>query len=279
MKNFFQIKFMAALFVPMVLMILFASCKKDATVTPVVTTVISAVTTDATTLSDVETLSCQLPDTVSAANLPAALTSYLTTNYASATTQFVYAVKANGTITGYVANLLSGTTHTSTRFDAAGNFVKAVVLPAHSGFAMFQTDTVGVSTLPTALQTYLTANNTTFTVQRIFREADSTYTIIATQTGASTYVMSYSNATPTALNVINVGMADFTTPSPDIATLPASIATYIAQNYNGAAIERVLSENCTGASNGYTIILKQNTTQYALEFDATGAFMTALVAN
>jgi hypothetical protein len=279
MKSSIQFKSVFAPLFALVLIVLGSSCKKDAVVTPVVTAaVISTVTTDATTLSDVQTLSCQLPDTIDVATVPTALTTYVSSNYTGYTTQFIYAVKTGGTITGYVANLVNGTSHMNVRFDATGTYVKALTLPAHTGFAMFGTDTVPSSTLPAALTTYLAANSSTYTVQRIFMEADSSNTIIATQ-GTNAYALLYNKNTPTALTIISLGAADFTTPSPDMSTLPASVATYINTNYNGATIERIFMESCSGASNGYTVIFKNNTTQYAAEFDATGNFIEILKAN
>jgi hypothetical protein len=276
MKNSIQFKSVFASVFALALIVLGSSCKKDAVV-PAILAVIGNVTTDATTLSDVQTLSCQLPDTISLATAPAALTSYVTSNYASYTTQFIYAIKTGGTVTGYLANIVNGASHMDLRFDATGTFTKALTLPAHTGFAMFGTDTTVLSALPAVLTTYLAANSSTYAVQRIFREADSSYTVIATQ-GTNAYALSYATATPTALTLINLGAADFTTPNTDISAFPPAIATYINQNYSGATIERTLTESCTGGSNGYTIILKNNGTQYAAEFDSTGTFMTVLQA-
>ncbi len=276
MKSF--IKSAIAPVLAFMLIVLGSSCKKDAVVTPVAATVISTVTSDATTLSDVQTLSCQLPDTISLSTAPTSLTAYVSSNYAGYTTQFIYAVKTGGTITGYLANLVNGTSHTNVRFDATGTFIKALTLPAHTGFAMFGTDTVATSSLAVPLTTYLAANSGTYTVQRIFMETDSSNTIIATQ-GTTAYALLYNKATPTALTIINLGTIDFTTASPAISTLPASVAAYVNNNYNGATIERILMETCTGASNGYTVIFKNNTTQYAAEFDSTGTFIELLQAN
>jgi hypothetical protein len=278
MKNFIQVKSVIAPLFALVLIVIGSACKKDAVVTPI-DAVISTVTSDATTLSDVQTLSCQLPDTIDIATVPAALTTYVSTNYAGYTTQFIYAIKTGATVTGYLANIVNSTSsHMNVRFDATGTFVKALALPAHTGFAMFGTDTTAISALSTVLTTYLTANTGTYTVQRIFTEADSSNTIIATQ-GTNAYALLYNKATPTALTVINLGAADFTTPNVDMNTLPASVSNYINQNYNGATIERVIAESCSGASNGYNVIFKNSTTQYAAEFDATGTFMMILKAN
>jgi hypothetical protein len=277
MKN--SIKFTVTSLFAMPFMVFVSSCKKDAVVTPTVATAITTVTTDASTLADAQTLSCQLADTVDIAMLPTTVSTYITTNYAGYTNQFVSLVKTSGVLTGYVANLVNGVQHVAARFDASGSFVKALPLPAHIGveFDVFQTDTVAISTLPTALQAYLTANNT-YNVQRIFTETDGSNTIIATQ-GTNAYALLYTTATPTALSVINLGAIDFTTPNPDITTLPANIATYISQNYNGATIERVLTGECSGGNNNYTIVFKKDTAQYAAEFDSTGAFMSVLKAN
>jgi Putative beta-lactamase-inhibitor-like, PepSY-like len=277
MKKSIPFKSVIAPLFALVLIIIGSSCKKDAVVTPIAA-IISTVTSDATTLSDVQTLSCQLPDTIDVATVPSALTTYVSTNYAGYTTQFIYAVKTGATVTGYLANLVNGTSHMNIRFDATGTFVKALALPAHTGFAMFGTDTTATSALPAALTAYLAANSSTYAVKRIFTETDGSYTVIATQ-GTNAYALSYLAASPTALTVINLGAADFTTPNVDITTLPATVAAYINTNYSGATIERVIAETCSGASNGYTVIFKNSTTQYAAEFDSTGAFTEILKAN
>jgi hypothetical protein len=277
MKNSNPIKFRVTYLVPMILIVLSASCKKDATVVPTTTaTTITSVSTDASTLSDVQPLTCQLPDTVNIADLPSAVSTYLSANYVGYTTQFVYAIKSNGTLTGYLANLLNGTQHTAVRFDATGNFVKALNLPMHVDveFAVFQTDTIPISTLPIALQAYLTTNNT-YSLQKAFMETDSSYTLVATQAG-NAYALLYSNASPTVLSIINLGAIDFSTPNPDMSTLPSTITDYINQNYSGAAIERIMAGTCSGGSNGYTVIFKKDSAQYAAEFDSTGIFTEVL---
>jgi hypothetical protein len=265
-------------FLALGLIVFTASCNKDAITSVLPTVAIGNVTTDVSTLSDVQTLSCQLPDTVDMATVPVALTNYVASNYVGYTTQFVYAIKSNGTLTGYLANLVNGTQHANARFDATGTFVKAVVLPAHAGFALFQTDTIATTALPLALTAYLAANTGTYKYQRAFMEADSSFTTIVSQ-GTTAYALLYApKVSATALNIINLGNIDFSTPNPALSSLPSPINDYVTQNYPGATIEKVMAATCTGANNGYTVILKNNGTQYAAEFDNSGTLKVLLQA-
>jgi Putative beta-lactamase-inhibitor-like, PepSY-like len=280
MKNSIKNIISTSLFA-MMLIFSMASCTKDA-VTPITTTATAAITnvvTDATTLAEAQNVSCQLPQSIKVADLPATITAYISSNFAGYTPQFVYAVQPSGTLTGYLVNLLNGTQHKEVRFDATGNYVKSLDLPAHiaGAFPVFQTDTIATTALPSSLQSYVTTNST-LAVSRIFMEKDSSYTVIATQ-NASTYALLYSPKTPTALSVINLGALDLTTANPSVSTLPSAVTDYISQNYNGASIERIMTGSCTGGNNTYTVVFKKDTTQYAAKFDATGTFIEVLQAN
>jgi hypothetical protein len=278
MKNSNFSKPILGSFLALGLIVFTASCNKDAITALIPTVTIGNVTTDISTMSDVQTLSCQLPDTIDMAMVPTTLTNYVASNYAGYTTQFVYAIKSNGTLTGYLANLVNGTQHTNARFDATGTFVKAVVLPTHTGFAMFQTDTIATSLLPLPLTAYLAANSGTYKFQRAFMEADSSFTTIVTQ-GTTAYALLYApKVATTGLTIINLGTIDFTTPNPAISSLPSAINDYMTQNYPSATIERVMTGSCTGANNGYTVIFKNNGTQYAAEFDTNGLLKVLLQA-
>ena len=86
---------------------------------------------------------------IAVANLPAAITSYITTNFASST---ITAAALDAT-RGYLVMITDGTTRRTLLFNADGTFTQEIVRGMGKGYAPIQT-----SALPAAVTSYITTN-------------------------------------------------------------------------------------------------------------------------
>ena len=98
------------------------------------------------------------------ATLPAAITTYINTNYAGSTIKFAGKDEKAQTVVGVSLNNVE----TGLLFDANGVFVQAL---AHYGKKAKLTE-VDITTLPASVGTYVTANYTGYTIKKAGKDAD-----------------------------------------------------------------------------------------------------------
>lgn len=106
---------------------------------------------------------------VAVANLPAAITSYITTNYASATI-VTAALDANR---GYIVMIKVGTDRKALLFNTDGTFTQEIVRGAGKGYTAVDT-----STLPAAVTSYITTNYAGSTIKVAGKNSTGQYKVI-----------------------------------------------------------------------------------------------------
>lgn len=230
--------------------------------------------------------------TIAVSSLPVAVTTYITTNYAGATIkdarqnakgEYLVAITVNSTI-----KVLS--------FKADGTFVKELTArPAkddsthHAGPNSLTT--VAVSSLPTAITTYITTNYAGATIKEAAKDATGNY-LVGILVNSNVKVLSF-KADGTFLKAVGgKPMAGDSTnhhkPTPGdtthhtqpgsttvaVSSLPAAIGTYISTNYSGATIERAGQE---GTNKDYVVsILTADKKRVLLLFGSDGTFIKVL---
>jgi hypothetical protein len=98
------------------------------------------------------------------ASLPAAITTYINTNYAGSTIKFAGKDEKGQIVVGVSLNSVE----TGLLFDANGVFVQALT---HYGKKAKLTE-VDIATLPASVGTYVTANYAGYTVKKAGKDAD-----------------------------------------------------------------------------------------------------------
>jgi hypothetical protein len=228
------------------------------------------------------------PDTVAANALPAVVTTYLTTNYAGYTFQKAFKILTKaGVADGYVVVINYNGKPVGLRFDAAGVFVKVLEQRErndHDGPGWHQGgrfdnrnglhgDTIAVSALPAAIKAYYAANYPTDTLLHAVVTKDTSYIVFSTNKGLfatsftsklvfSKRVQLYPRPTRTAVLAAN---------------LPAAITTYLTTTYAGYVFDKAFVVKIGTTIDKYVVLIDASGTRYALQFDATGTFVKAVV--
>ncbi len=228
-------------------------------------------------------------DSVAVANLPSAITSYLDSTYSGYT--MVKAFTDNDqaqAVTGYVVIINYNNTPVGLKFDASGSFVK--VLEQREGRDLrgrgwhhggcfddrdgMQRDTVDLSSLPASITTYFASDYPQDTLVKAYKNSDSTYIIFSVNNGV--YATTFT-ADGTFINHVKLQphqSHERVFPIPDTSLLP-SINTYLTNTYPGYVLKQSFAIGNHDAITGYIVAINSSGTNYAVLFDASGAFVTA----
>lgn len=229
-------------------------------------------------------------DSVTFTSLPAAIGTYLTTNYSGYTFKKAFKVStAAGVLDGYVVVIMFNSKPVAIRFDAAGAFV--AVLQQCEGHDLGggpgwhpggrfddrdgkHRDTVAISALPAAVKTYLNTAYPTDTLLHAALNMDGSYSVISANKGL--YITTVS-ATGTLINRVQVyPHPNNRTPVAETALLPA-ITSYLTTAYPGYVFDKAFAEKAGSTVLGYDVFVTVNGTRHAMEFDATGKFVKNIV--
>lgn len=213
---------------------------------------------------------------VDVASLPAAITGYITTNYAGATIN--YAAKDDKD------NILVAITQNDDRkallFNADGSFNKELSLRGRGGHGggpgrgrgshRDSLTKVAVATLPASITSYISTNYAGATVQMAALDATRGYLVMIVQNDQrKTLVFNTDGSFKEELQRRLRG--NFT--KIDVATLPAAVTSYVSTNYAGSTISQA-GKNTAGQ---FVVFVKPASGRdVALLFAADGAFVQVL---
>ncbi|MBK8442786.1 MAG: PepSY-like domain-containing protein [Sphingobacteriales bacterium] len=215
------------------------------------------------------------------ATLPAAVTDYITANYAGTTIQHA-AVTDDGS---YIVAVSAGTGKpTILIFDANGVFVEEGKPhgngQGNGGNHPPKPTPIDVATLPTAVTDYVAANYAGATVEHAAVTDNGNFIVaVSTGTGKPTILVFDANGVflqegkPHFGGGNGQGNGGNHPPKPtpiDVTTLPAAVTDYVAANYAGATVS-----NAAVADNGNFIVAVSTGTgkPTILIFDANGVFL------
>ncbi len=224
---------------------------------------------------------------VDSASLPTLITTYLTTNYAGYTFGKAFSIKdTSGTVTGYAVVIFYNNKPVGLLFDATGNFVKVLEQREpgdldgggwHHGGRFGdrdgkQKDTLALTSLPTAITTYIATTYPGDTLVKAFINIDSSYLVITKDNGlyANLFTSSGSFVERVALPAHGekpVAVAQ--------SALPTAILTYLTTTYPNYVFDKAFALSANGALKGYVVIIDANSTKYAVAFDSLGVFVAA----
>ncbi|TWJ02421.1 hypothetical protein JN11_01393 [Mucilaginibacter frigoritolerans] len=290
-----------------------SSCKKDVTSNSSSKTTTTSTTTSSsltgsialTTLASTKTSTTDTiylvncfpshgtKDSVAFSALPSAIGTYLTANYSGYTFEkafkttdslkvangFVVIIKYNGNLIGL-------------KFSTSGTFEKVLEqkdganmgnggLGWHEGGPFCDRDgkhrdTIALSALPTAVSTYFTTTYPTDTLLHAFVTPDTTYVLISKDT-----VLYATNITATGTLISRIKVASHGGRFTSVAqtSLLASITTYLTTTYPGYVFQNAFSESVNGSIVGYHVFITSNSTNYVVNFDSSGTFVSAKVVH
>ena len=312
--NFKIYKMKTKIFYPCLVMLstlfILSSCKKDVTSSSKTTstTTISSSSTGAIALTTLASTATGTTDTIYLVNcfpphgkkdsvafraLPAAIGTYLTANYSGYTFEKAFkTLDTLNTVNGYVVIIKYNGNLIGLKFSATGTFENVLEQQdganmGHGGPGWHEggpfcdrdgkhRDTIALSAIPTAVSTYFTTTYPTDTLLHAFVTPDTTYVLISKDTVL--YATNIS-ATGTFISRIKVAPQGGRFAPVAQASLLAGITTYLTATYPGYVFQNAFSESVKGSIVGYHVFITSNSTNYVVNFDATGTFVSAKVVH
>jgi hypothetical protein len=277
---------------------IFSSCKKDAksTSTNTANTLstgtisIAALASSTGTTDSIYLVNCfsrhSKKDSIAASTLPAATTTYLTANYPGYTFEKAFKITDSlGVITNYIVVIKYNSNLIGLKFTAAGAFVS--ILEQRTGDDMrhdrgfhpggpfddrdgMHKDTIALSAIPAAVQTYFTTAYPTDTLLHASIAPDASYVLISKNNGLFATDIT---AAGTLVKRVQVDQHGGKPTAVAAAALPSAIATYLTATYPGYVIDKAFSISKGGSVTGYDVFITANSTHYVLQFDASGNFI------
>ena len=228
-------------------------------------------------------------DSIAFSSLPASITDYLNSNYSGSTFIKAFTVKdKSGTIKGYIVAIRYNGKPVGLKFDASGNFVKVLEQREgrdldgngwHEGGQFDDRDdrgrdTINLNSLPQVIVSYFATNYPSDTLVKAIYGKDSSYIILSKDNGGFVTVFS---AQGTFISRVQLPAPHDARLNPiDKGALPSSILNYLSTTYPGYTFKQAFSATLSGTVKGYVVFINANNTRYAVEFDATGAFVKAI---
>jgi len=295
-RNFFYLAVFAAL--------ILSACNKDLSRSTSSSTTSTTSSTSATIAVAVDSLTgdsiyikqaCArgyFRDSISASAVPSNIIAYLDTNYAGYSSTKAYVIKDSaGTIGGYVLIIQYNGKPVALLFSASGNFVQVLEQTEsgdndhgwHTGGRYcnrngLQGDTVALSALPSSITAYFSSNYPNDTLLRAYKNIDSSYLVISTDT-----VVYASVFTSTGVFVKRVALTNnssrFNGDIKSIAqdSLPAIAVSYLSTTYPNYVFDKAFSVTNNGTLQGYVVVIDANSTKYAVLFDASGNYVAVRI--
>jgi hypothetical protein len=226
-------------------------------------------------------------DSISASALPDSITGFLTNNYAGYLFKTAFEIKDSaGTIGGYVVIISFNGKPVGLLFDASGNLQKVLEQRErgdingdgwHHGGRYDDRDgkhrdTISLSSLPSAVSSYISSNYPSDTLIRAYRNRDSSLLIISKDDGLFASLFSSAGVFVKRVSLAPHGLSFDQPEIKAIAqdSLPAADLTYLSNTYPNYVFETALSVTVGNQLQGYNVIIDANNTKYAIWFDASG---------
>ena len=227
-------------------------------------------------------------DSVAFSALPAAIGTYLTTNYSGYTFVKAFSISdSTKTVINYIAVIKYNGNFVGLKFTTTGVFVAVLEQEAgedlgggqdcHDGGPFdnrggFHADTIALSAIPTAVKTYFATTYPTDTLTVASIAPDGNYVLISKNTLLYATVI-----TPAGVLVSHTQLEAHGGIHTAViaANLSAAITTYLTTTYPGYVFDKAYSETVKSVLQGYDVFITSNNTKYVVEFNASGTFVSA----
>ena len=231
-------------------------------------------------------------DSISSSSVPSNITAYLDSNYAGFSLTKAFVIKDSaGTIGGYVLIIQYNGKPVALLFSASGSFVQVLEQTQHGdndhGWHNggrycnrngLQGDTVALSALPSSITAYFSSNYPNDTLLRAYKNIDSSYLVISTDTVVYATVFNSTGVFVKRVALTN-NSSMFNGDIKSIAqdSLPATAITYLTTTYPNYVFDKAFSVTNNGTLQGYVVVIDANSTKYAVLFDASGNYVAVRI--
>jgi hypothetical protein len=227
-------------------------------------------------------------DSIRQADLPSAVTSYLSANYPGYTFNKAFAVvNSSGQAAAYVAIIYYNDKPVALLFDSTGNFLRVLEQREkddidgkgwHDGGRFcdrngLQKDTVALSALSSSILSYMATNYPADTLVKAFQNRhDSSFIVISKNNGLFATVFDISG---NFVKHISLPSPPGICVSISQSALPGNVLTYLTTTYPDYAFEKAFAAyDNSNVLQGYVVIINANNTKYAVRFDSSGNFVS-----
>ena len=233
-------------------------------------------------------------DSVASSALPDSILNYLTSNYSGYKFNRAFEIKdSTGTIGGYVVIINFNGKPVGILFDATGHFQRVLEQRErgdidgdgwHQGGRFDDRDgkhrdTIAISSLPTAVSSYLTTTYPSDTLLHAYRNRDGSILVISRDDGLFANVFTSAGVFVKRIDLdphlIKFNPSQIQTIVQD--SLPSADLTYLENTYPNYVFETALSVSVNNQAERYGILLDANNTKYAIWFDAAGNVIATVI--
>ena len=228
-------------------------------------------------------------DSIAAGGLPAITTAYLDSSYSGYSLVKAYEIKdSQGTVKGYVVVIRYNGIPVGILFNADGSFDKVLEqreqddMRGHGGYHSggrygnrdgHQRDTVALTSLPSAITSYFSSNYPADSLEKAYRNIDSSYLVISKD---SVFYSTLFSSGGTFISRTEIHWHQSSFASVKAEALPAAATNYLTNTYPNFVFDKGYAFYMNGAVSGYLVFIDASNSKYAVEFDATGAFIGAI---
>ena len=222
--------------------------------------------------------------------LPAAITSYLSLNYAGNTFLKAYQIANQSTsaLESYLVVVQFNDKPVAIKFDANGNFEKVLEIREgrnmkgkggwHAGGCFDnrdgkQRDTIALSAIPASVKTYMSSTYPSDTIVHAFVNKDQSIVIVSKNVDFYATAFTSANA---FIKRIQLPAGHAKGRSIEASALPSTAVTYLNSTYPNYVFKKAFEMKANNVLKGYLVLIDANLTKYAIHFDANGQFVKAV---
>ena len=223
-------------------------------------------------------------DTIAFSNLPATVTSWLTTSYAGYTAVKAFSTSSeSGILNGYVTVIQFNGNPVAIKFDAGGRFVQVELREGHDllghGYhegGCFQNrdgrqrDTIALSTLPASITSYFSSAYSQDTLIKASKTREGNYVVLSENNNLFATVFDSSG---TFISRVQLPAREGYVSQLNQNELSSGVLSYLSSTYPGYVFNKAFSITINGVLQGYCIVIDANNTKYGVQFDAGGNFV------
>lgn len=225
-------------------------------------------------------------------NLPASISTYLNSNYSGYAFLKAFQItnESSAAIDSYAVMIQFNNKPVALKFDSAGTFVKVFEIREgrnikgkigwHLGGCFEnrdgkQRDTIAISSLPVVIKTYMSVTYASDTLVHAFVNKDQSIIVISKNTSYFATAFSSSN-----LFLKRIQLPAFQHAkggkSIEASVLPVASLTYLSNTYPNYVFKKAFEIRTNDTLRGYLVLIDANLTKYAINFDASGQFVSVV---
>jgi hypothetical protein len=200
-------------------------------------------------------------------------------------------LKSASGVIGYVAVVYFNDKPVGLQFDASGNFLKVLEQRErgdlqgkgwHNG-GRFDgrghpgKDIVDLASLPVAAVQYLTNNYPGDTLQKAFRNRDSSLVLLSANNGIFANIFSADGSFVSRTELSRHGKGNCNAIAE--SELPQLISTYLGATYPNYTFKKAFAQQQNGSVQNYIVFIDANNSRYSLVFAASGNFVSVKIVH